>query len=253
MGQIGRRIDTPQTTKRGFIVPVTREAVFFDRTNLVLQRASEVGEVLGLNKEKRLLDLLIGVTNNYTWKGTAYNTYSTTGTGTAPDGNWINQTTDELVDWTDVDAAEQMFANILDPNTGEPVLVQATTVLVTPAYRHAAHRIFNAAEIKYMSGPTQTVTANPLGNYTVVESRLAYRRLIAASIAASAAQKYWFIGDFSKAFAYMENWPLTVTQAPIGGEADFNQDIVIRFKASERGAAAVINPRYLVMSTGAGA
>ena len=40
-------IDTPQTTKRGFIVPVTKEAIFFDRTHLILQRAAEVGEVLG--------------------------------------------------------------------------------------------------------------------------------------------------------------------------------------------------------------
>ena len=39
-------IETPSTTKRGFIVPVTREAIFFDRTNLILARASEVGEVL---------------------------------------------------------------------------------------------------------------------------------------------------------------------------------------------------------------
>ena len=145
-------IDTPQTTKRGFIVPVTKEAVFFDRTYLILQRAAEVGEVLGLNKEKRLIDLLIGATNNYKWKGSAYNTYSAAGTGVAPDGNWVNQLTEELVDWTDVDAAEQLFANILDPNTGEPVLVQAVTVLVTPAYRHAAHRIFNAAEIEYSTG-----------------------------------------------------------------------------------------------------
>ena len=77
-------IDTPQTTKRGFIVPVTKEAVFFDRTHLILQRAAEVGEVLGLNKEKRLLDLLLGTVNNYTWKGAAYNTYSTTGNGRRP-------------------------------------------------------------------------------------------------------------------------------------------------------------------------
>ena len=35
---------TPQTAKRGFIVPVTKEAIFFDRTNLVLQRAAEVGD-----------------------------------------------------------------------------------------------------------------------------------------------------------------------------------------------------------------
>ena len=175
-------IDTPQTTKRGFIVPVTKEAVFFDRTHLVLQRAAEVGEVLGLNKEKRLLDLLVGTTNNYTWKGAAYNTYSAAGTGVAPDGDWINQLTEELVDWTEVDAAEQLFANILDPNTGEPVLLQATTMLVMPAYRHAAHRIFNAAEITYTAdgGATTTTAANPLGNYTVVESRLAYRRLMAA-------------------------------------------------------------------------
>ena len=247
-------IETPQTTKRGFIVPVTKEAIFFDRTHLVLQRASEVGEVLGLNKEKRLIDLLIGVANNYKWKGAAYNTYSNTGTGAAPDGNWLNQMTEELVDWTDVDAAEQIFAAILDPNTGEPVLIQATTVLVMPAYRHAAHRIFNAAEINYAStdGSTTTIAANPLGNYKVVESRLAYRRLLAAGHAASDAKKWWFIGDFRKAFAYMENWPITVAQSPPGSEAEFNQDIVVRFKASERGAAAVINPRYVVKSTGAG-
>ena len=46
------------------------------------------------------------------------------------------------------------------------------------------------------------------------------------------------------------NWPITVTQAPVGSEAEFNNDIVLRFKASERGAAAVINPRYVVKNTG---
>jgi hypothetical protein len=152
-----------------------------------------------------------------------------------------------------VDAAEQLFADILDPSTGEPVLIQATTVLVTPAYRHAANRIFSATEISYAPahGATTTVAANPLGNYAVIESRLAYRRIVAAGHAAADAKKWWFIGDFRKAFAYMENWPITVAQSPAGGEAEFNQDIVVRFKASERGAAAVINPRYVVKSTGA--
>lgn len=243
-------IETPQTTKRGFIVPVTKEAIFFDRTHLILQRAAEVGEVLGLNKEKRLIDLLIGVTNNYKWKGTAYNTYYASGAG----GPWVNVTDEELVDWTDVDTAEGLFADILDPNTEEPVLVKATTVLVMPAYRHAAHRVFNAAEITYTATDAETATTavNPLGNYRVVESRLAYRRVIASGEAAADAKKWWFIGDFKRAFAYMENWPITVTQSPPNSEAEFNQDIVLRFKASERGAAAVINPRYVVKSTGAG-
>ncbi|MBX7164815.1 MAG: hypothetical protein K1X74_00580 [Pirellulales bacterium] len=243
-------IETPSTTKRGFIVPVTREAVFFDRTHLVLARAAEVGEILGLNKEKRLLDLLLGVTNNYKWRGTSYSTYYDGSSGTHPWKNLLAN--NELVDWTDVDAAEQLFAEMLDPNTGEPVLVRGTTVLVMPAYRHAAHRVFNAAELTYTGSGAETTTtvANPLGNYQVFESRLAYRRAIASGLAADSAKKLWFIGDFRKALAYMENWPITVTQSPVGSEADFTHDIVVRFKASERGAAAVINPRYVIKNTG---
>ncbi|TWU30204.1 phage major capsid protein [Bythopirellula polymerisocia] len=239
-------IETPATAKRGFIVPVTKEAIFFDRTHLVLSRAAEVGEILGLNKEKRLLDLVIGATNNYKSNGTSYNTYQTS-------SPWVNTlASNELEDWTNVDAAEQLFAEILDPNTGEPVLVRGSTVLVMPAYRHAAHRVFKAAEIEYTASGSATTTraSNPLGKYRVEESRLAYRRLIASGEAAADARKVWFIGDLAKAFAYMENWPITVTQAPVNSEADFNNDIVLRFKASERGAAAVLNPRFVVKCTG---
>jgi hypothetical protein len=235
-------IETPSTTKRGFIVPVTREAIFFDRTHVVLARAAEVGEILGLNKEKRLIDVLIGVTNNFKWRGTSYDTYQTA----TP---WINEiASNELVDWTDVDAAEQLFADMLDPNTSEPILIKATHVLVMPAYRHAAHRVFNALDIDYTGGGAATTTraANPLSHYTVRESSLAYRRIIASGESAANAKKWWFLGDFRRAFAYMENWPITVTQSPMNSEADFNQDIVVRFKASERGAAAVINPRFVV-------
>jgi hypothetical protein len=240
-------VETPGTAKRGFIVPVTKEAIFFDRTHLVLSRAAEVGEVLGLNKEKRILDVVVGVTNNYKPNGASYNTYYASG------GPWKNQlASNELIDWTDVDAAEQLFAEILDPATGEPVLIRGTTVLVMPAYRHAAHRVFNAQEISYTASgaPTATTYANPLGNYRVYESRLAYRRIVAAGTAAADAKKWWFVGDFRKAFAYMENWPITVTQAPLGSEAEFTNDVVLRFKASERGAAAVLNPRYVVKCTG---
>lgn len=239
-------IETPSTVKRGLIVPVTREAIFFDRTHLVLARAADVGETLGLNKEKRLVDLVIGVTNNYKWRGTAYDTYQTA----AP---WINvKATNELIDWTDVDGAEQLFADILDPNTSEPVLVKANTVLVSPAYQHAAHRVFNAPEITYQdaNAATTTMAANPLGGYRIRVSRLMYRRIVASGATASDARKWWFLGDFAKAFAYMENWPITVTQSPTGSEADFNSDVVVRFKASERGAAAVLNPRYMVKNTG---
>ncbi|MBQ6827616.1 MAG: hypothetical protein IJO46_06335, partial [Thermoguttaceae bacterium] len=61
---------------------------------------------------------------------------------------------------------------------------------------------------------------------------------------------YWFYGDFKKAFAYMENWPITVSVSSAGSEADFSQDVVARFKASERGTPAVLNPRCVVKCVG---
>ena len=235
-------IETPETTKRGLIVAVTREAIFFDQTNQILSRASEVGEILGLNKEKRILDVLFGIANNYKWNGTSYNTYYTSDDS----GPWVNKlASNSLSDWTDIDAAENLFSNILDPSTEDPILIQPNTVFVLPSSYHTAMRVMSATEVRSTNGTQTTITNNPLSQYSVVTSRIAQSRMKAASI----TNHPWLIGNFRKSFAYMENWPITVTNSTTPSEADFSQDILVRFKASERGAAAVLNPRYMVMCT----
>jgi hypothetical protein len=237
-------IETPPTVKRGMILPVTKEAIFFDRTHLLLSRAAEVGEFLGLNKEKRILDCLIDgntTAHRYKWKGTVYATYQ----AAAP---WINvKSANALVDWTDVDAAEQLLANMADPNTGEPILVDADVLLVAPELVHTARRIVNATEIAQVdnqaaASTVRTVAPNSVSPYGIESSRILRSRLSAAGQPTST----WYLGNFRKAFAYMENWPLTVSQAASNGEAEFTQDIVVRYKASERGAAATIEPRYVI-------
>jgi len=242
-------IDTPQTTKRGLIVPVTKEAIFFDRTGLILERAREVGESLAIDKEKRCVDVLIGMVNNYKWRGTNYNTYQSS----TP---WINLLTgagNDLVDWTDVEAAELLFADLLDPNTGEPIMINANTIIATPARKYTLNRITNATEIRYTgsSAETETLAGNPISGYSAVTSQYIYSRLVSQlGVTTTQAKATWFMGDPSKAFRYIENWPMTVVQAPQNSEAEFNQDIVARFKASERGVAAVFDPRYMVKVTG---
>jgi len=247
-------IETPSTTKRGLIVPVTKEAIFFDRTGLLVRRCSEVGEILGLSKEKRCLDAWGGFTSGaarYKWKGTNYDTYYASG------GSWTNKLgSNELEDWTDVEAAENLFVNLLDPNTGEPVNVGTNGMLLftPPQLRHTARRIVTASELRETTNTnTVTVSPNPLSGFGIRTefSRLFYRRMIANSVSAANAAKRWLYGDPAKAFAYMENWPITVTQSGMDSETAFNQDIILRYKASERGVVAIMEPRAMVLCTGA--
>jgi hypothetical protein len=243
-------IDTPPTVKRGVIVPVTKETIFFDRTGVLLTNAREVGESLAIDKEKRCCDVMIGAINNHKWKGTAYNTYQTS----APWKNLLAGSGFDLVDWTDIDAAEQLFSEMLDPNTGEPIVINVNSIVATPARRHALNRVLNATEIRYTASgsPTETLARNPISGYSPLTSQYLYSRLVASGLTADQAKATWFMGDPSRAFRYVENWPVTVTQAPLNSEAEFKQDIVFQFKASERGVAAVFNPRFMVKVNGYG-
>lgn len=243
-------IDTPQTVKRGVIVPVTKEAVFFDRTGLLLDRASKVGTALGINKEKRAIDCVIDentTAHRYKWRGTVYGTYQTS----TP---WINdKTSNGLVDWTNIDAVELLLAAITDPDTGEPVMIMADTLMVAPQLFKAASRILNATNINVSVGGfattgnlSRTNAPNPIGmgqytsNYKLVSTRLMPTR--------SAVDTDFWLGNPKQACAYMQNWPITITQAPPNSEEEFNRDIFYRFKAGERGAYFVRDPRFLSRS-----
>ena len=237
-------VTTPDTIKRGFIVPVTKEAVFFDRTGLVMKRSSDVGRFIGINKEKRCLDVALGITTTYRRNGgAAQATYGDSHTN----GDFDNlAASNALVDWTDIENAELLFDAILDPNTGEPVMITPNTIIVPTALKHTANRIVNATEIQFGDGAsstTRTIGRSPTGSqYRVLSNAYVKARTSSATT--------WFIGDPKRAFQYMENWPATVVQAPSNSTEEFNRDIVSAFKVSERGAAAVVAPRYMVKSTG---
>lgn len=237
-------IETPQTTKRGLIVPVTKEAIFFDRTGDLLTKASAVGASLALNKEKRAIDCLIdenSTAHRFKWRGTTYATYQTT----TP---WDNVTaSNALVDHTDIDAAQQTLNNILDPNTGEPVVVSGDTLVCTKSNELVANRIRNMTSNTAVSpgyatsgNPNEEAGPNPLGGnaFNVVTSRQLGSRMASSS--------NWFLGDPARAFAYMENWPITVQRDT---SAEFMRDVVSMFKASERGQYATLQPRFMTKCT----
>ena len=244
--------ETPQTTKRGMIVEVSKEAVFFDRTGQVLETARKTGEWLGVNKEKRLIDMALGVTSTWNPEGKgALSTYSNS-TGLHDFDNLANS--NALENWTDFTAAQTLLDAITDPFTGEPIIINGTAVLCTKAVAQTARYILNATQVKVdpnaNSGTAQYVgyvdpkTLLPEGaGFQLLTNAYVASRMTAGSVNTSC----WVYGDFQKAFAYMENWPLTVVQDD-GGDSAFTRDVVARYKASERGVPAVIDPRYVVFN-----
>lgn len=237
-------IETPATTKRGRIVAVTKEAVFADRTRLILDRARGVGEFLGLNKEKRLCDVAIGATNNYKRNGVSADTYQ----AATP---WINEHSNVLTDWGNVEAAEILMGEVTDPNTGEPISLSGTSMVVTRAKYRTAQRIVTATQVRHSGGGVETIGGNPIQSvgYQVHMSDQMYMRLQSEKLVSAAnAKLQWLYGNFSKAFAYMENWPITTVQAPPDATLNFTNDIVAQYKASERGVAAVLEPRYIQLN-----
>lgn len=229
-------IDTPETIKRGLILNVTREAIYFDRTGVLLSEANKLGQRVAVNREKRILDVVTGIVTIFRRNGaSAVATYDS-----------VNSvTSNAFADWTSVDAAQQKFNTMTDPITGEPIAIDAIQVLVPKALETIGKRVQNATMTRQgtASGANQTyVNGNGLQNaFDLVTGQYVRQR--------TSSDSTWFAGDFKKAFVYMQNWPLQVTQSSEDSEVGFTRDIVLRLKASERGAAGVRERLYAVKCT----
>lgn len=242
-------IFAPPVKDRGMIVPVTWEAIFADRTGRLLERCGDVGKWCGVNREKRAIDCVIDentTAHRYNWRGTVIETYNdNTGNHT-----WDNRAaSNALVDWTDLDTAEQVFNGITDPYTGEPVMIEPKHLVVTKQLEQTAMRILNATEIRVATpgyattgNPTETIVGNPYRNkYQLVTSRLLAARL--------ATDTHWFLGDIAAAFRYRVAEPMNVQQAPSNSDDEFKRRIVQQFRVNERGAYYTRNPRFVVQNT----
>lgn len=239
--------------KRGHIVPVTKEAIFFDRTGLILERAREVTNWLAVNKEKRVLDAVLGITNHYNRNDGGLTAAYGDSAGTH---NWDNlQASNGLVDFTDVENALLLFDALTDPNTGEPINVMGELSLIVPtALLMTALRVTNATNVHHVDMQAnattyRTIADNPLkgqfGGQTLSINVLSSPYVKSRTSSAST----WFIGDPKRAFVYKQNWGITSVTAPPNSHDEFHRDIVQQFKVSERGQIGAKEPRYMVKCT----
>ena len=240
-------IDIPESDKRGVKIGITREMLFFDRTGQVIQRAREIGDIVGRNRELRMLRTFLGLDNTFKRKGVARNTYVA-----AADPRINLKGGTPLVDWTSVNNAWQLFATMTDDNApANPINVMPDTLVVPMAKIMTARQIMSATEIRSVNGTETRIAANPVAGMATIITSPWITNLLTRSIANGGAgltqvqaDNTWFFGQPKKSFVYRTLMPLQI-EASTGGTANFERDVVAEFKASERGVPYVRAPWYV--------
>jgi hypothetical protein len=251
-------IQTPPLVKRGGIVPVTREAVFSDRTGVLLDRCSKVGDALALGDEFRAIDAVIdenATAKSATAGGHRYHrkdvSIATFGDVSGAHDFDNLEASNALIDWTDVEKAELLFDAMTDPGTGVPTgafRAASNQIIVPSGLLHTAKHVLQATEVRLHSGgyatsgnPSERAGPNTLQGYSIISSPLlAYRMAVDTN---------WFVGNVGKALRKMVAWPLETTQAPSNSHDEFTRDIVVQYKAEQCDAYVVVEPRFLVKNT----
>jgi hypothetical protein len=232
--------DVGATAKRGFRVPATRELFIADETGLVIQRLDQAGLSLGMNLEKRVIDVAQGAVNNYNRDGTTLNTYLTSGAYT----NYSS--TNSLVDYRSIETAELLFDAMSDPDTGEPILIGGRTLLVPTALVMTANRIVTATQVEHVDNQAsattfRTFSGNPIkSGINVLSSPYVKRR-------SSSASRWWY-GDFKGAIDRYTFWDIEKDQRGRESPLYFEQDIVLEFKGTVNDFVQMMEPRKLTQN-----
>jgi hypothetical protein len=237
----------PKKIKEGFIVSVTEEVVFEDKTGLVLERAKSGMDSISLSQEKDGLNMVLGVTTSWKRKnGAAVATYGDLVAGTHPFDNLSASTS--LANHDSIATMENLLYAMLDLNTGEKKTFPSELDIVIPhQLRYIAHWILASGNVERLtaSDTLRAIAANPIGatgrKYNVKSNS------IVTDITSSATT--WFAGDFKGAFEYAEIWPTQLFVEDRNSATGFSRDVIMRSKVRRKGAFGVRDPQRVIKCT----
>ena len=239
-------------TKRGRLLSITEESVFFDQTGQVLERARQLGYYSRQERERRIIRAVIDADSGeavYAPSGTAEQLY-------AAGNNNLDTTTGALVDWTDIQAVLAFHAtNVVDDretdDAGAALSIVWTPRIILTGVELAgnAARLIAATEVTRDPGSNQAEfrSGNPLNSLAPGMVSLSSPFIDNATDGDQWDDgSDWFLGDFQRQFKYKEIWPLQTFRAPAQNEDQFTRDIVARFKVREYGDVIAVDERHVV-------
>lgn len=231
-------VDVESGKKRGLILKITEEAVYFDETGQLLRIAGQIGRFIRLNREKRQLDVFTGNGPDSAYQPSGENTdiYS------ADNGNLISD--NELTDWNDVDTAMQTLGAQEDEN-GNKIMVQPRVMVGPLALRSTMLQIIQAMQTTQItnSDATETTGDNPIpdilgGTPQVINSPY---------LDDLDDGDEWYLGEPTQAFIYREHWPFqSFRRRGDDTKEAFERDVVEQFKFREWGSPHCVDHRYVL-------
>lgn len=236
-------------TKRGRLLSITEEAVFFDQTGEILRRASNLGRKSREDRERRIVRGVADVSSTeriYRPSGTATQLYSS--------GNKnLLATATPLVDWTDLQEALSYHAKTQrgdqepdDENSTQPIVWMPTGLVTSSELSGVAARIFAATIVA--SGGVEA----PAGAILNAMNQGQIRPLWSVFLDAAQGEDQWddasdwLIGDYPRAFIYKAIWPLQTFRAPAQNMGQWLTDTVAAFKVREYGDVNCVDHRLVL-------
>jgi hypothetical protein len=225
--------------KRGLILDVTDEAVRFDRTGLVMDRASQLGRRMARDRESRIISVIQDLTNYKAWypSGAQSDLYANAA-GAGNDHAYDNLVTDVLADYTDLNALYLLLRLMKDEN-GDPINVMPTTLLVPVTLELTATRIINNEILPGGTNNERNPFANRFG-------------IISTPDLDTQSTTQWYLGDFKSAFKEKVVIPPQVMSRRYGdnNEDAWRRDIVASFKVRYDSQVRAVDYVYVGKSSG---
>jgi len=214
---MGEKYATIQPVKVGRLLKITEEALFYDQSGILLQRAAGIGRKLGLEREQRIVQNIQDINSNvYRPSGIAEAIYSSSRTesGVA----CYNLVTSNPFGESGLDAVTALVHDMVDEN-GDPIFIDEMNVKLLYPNDIKTQVLQMAGTLKVPEGMDNAINIYQ-GKFTPLSSPYISQQ----------STSTWFYGTFVEDFVWLEHWPLQTFTARPGNMKEFTADIKSQHK-----------------------
>lgn len=233
---MGEKYSTMTPSKYGRLLTVTEEAVFFDQTGQILDRAAGIGRKAGLYRERLIVEGVQDINSNvYKPSGVAEAIYSSSRTvGGQAAYNLVASSPFGEVGLNNI---TKLVHNMVDEQ-GDPIYIDETRakLLYPRDIRTEVLQMARSVKVPENNDNADNIYA---GTFIPITSSYITRQ----------SSTSWYYGTFVEDFVWLEIWPLQVFTAKPGNIREFTADIKSMHKVRFYGTIGARDYRHSYKAT----